>query len=79
MSQQCCDIKFLCYNIIVEHLSYNFIATKKIYVATFYNFLFIIVCHDSKTLCHDINFRAISLFNVATWELFVETNYLSQH
>ena len=70
----CCDIKIVCCNIIVEHLSYNFVATKKIYVATFNNFLFITVCRDNKTLCHDINFRTIGLFNVAKWELFVATN-----
>ena len=66
--------KNLCRNIIVEKLSYNFVAIKKIYVATFNNFLFITVCHDNKTLCHNINFNTIGLFNVTTWKLVVATN-----
>ena len=68
------DIKILCCNIIVELLSYKFVATKKIYIVTFNNFLFITICRDNKTLCHDINFRIIGLFNVTTWELSFITN-----
>ena len=58
---------------MVEHLSYNFVVTKKFFFAIFNNFLFITICRNNKTLCHDINFRTIGVFNVATWELFVAT------